>query len=178
MCIGQDKRTLYTVLLQFFSMQRINSISQFCTQYHAVHTQKRSKMTKTITVRLDENELESLKKRAKSEGIPPSSLAKRILSENLSDIVRTDILIRSIQEEILVVESMISMVYAFDKEVFATLLGRTDKGELKGAEKELAIKNREFAKLVMERYQNVAQKAILDGEPVFGYFENNQDSKQ
>lgn len=68
-------------------------------------------------------------------------------------------------------ESMLSCMQLFDREVYATLLGRTDKGELKGAEKELAVKNRELAKPVLDRYQQTVGQLIINGETAWGGFE-------
>lgn len=128
-------------------------------------------MSHQIGIRLSDECFETLKNNAAKSNMQVATYIKELVEKNAEKAVRIDLLLASIQEEILVVESMLSFMQLFDKEVYATLLGRTDKGELKGAEKELAVKNREFAKLVLERYQQTVGQLVINGETAWGGLE-------
>ena len=106
---------------------------------------------KIITVRVDEEMYEAVKKKASNSNMPLSEYVYKLIESSLEGVDRTDLLIRNIHEEVLQLEDMFTLMQDFNSEVFATLLARTSR-QLNPEEKQELQKQRSKAIVGLNQY--------------------------
>lgn len=92
---------------------------------------------KIITVRVDEDMYNTVRKMAGNSGQSLSEYVVRMMEMFFDQNNRTDLLIRNMHEEILQLEDMVTLMQGFNMEVYTTLLARTSKPMDEDEKKEL-----------------------------------------
>lgn len=121
-----------------------------------------------LGIRIDIDDLSELKKRAAKENMTPSAYAYKLLKESLSEQQRIDLAINKINEECLQIEGMLSIMQAFNKEIFATMLGRSEVSFSSQTEKDEALEKRKRAIEGVEYFLNRVNQLVAKGENVWG----------
>lgn len=130
-------------------------------------------MPKTVLgIRISVDDLTELKKRATKENMTPSAYASKLLKEALSEQQRIDLAINKINDECMQIEGMLSIMQTFNKEVFATMLGRSEVSFSSQAEKDKAIEKRKRAIDGLENFINKASQMVTNGENIWGSINN------
>ena len=122
---------------------------------------------KIITVRVDEEMYDAVKKKAANSNMTLSAYVYKLVESSLEGVDRTDLLIRNIHEEVLQLEDMLTLMQGYNSEVFATLLARTTKPLNADQKKELQD-NRKKAVDGMQGYFNKVSEKIVAGENIWG----------
>ena len=122
---------------------------------------------KIITVRVDEERYEAIKKKAESSNMPLSGYVYKLIESSLAGVDRTDLLIRNIHEEVLQLEDMFTLMQGYNSEVFATLLARTTKPLNADQRRELQD-NRKKAVDGLQGYFDKVSEKIIAGENIWG----------
>ena len=122
---------------------------------------------KIITVRVDEEMYEAVKKKAASSNMPLSAYVYKLIESSLEEVDRTDLLIRNIHEEVLQLEDMFTLMQGYNSEVFATLLARTTKPLNADQRRELQD-NRKKAVDGLQGYFDKVSEKIIAGEYIWG----------
>ena len=128
---------------------------------------------KIITVRVDEDMYEKIKKYASNSNLALSEYVYKIIESSFDESDRTDLLIKSIHEEILQMEDMITLMQGFNFEVFATLLARTSKSMDPSQKKELQEK-RIKAIDGLNNYMTKVSEHLIAGESIWNQGNNQQ----
>lgn len=110
-------------------------------------------------------ELETI---AKSKEITISELVRNICTEYITSQKTEAQLITEMHNEIIQIEGMLSLMHGFNKQIYATILGRTAKEIKSEEEKEIAKRNKTAAKAAIETMLSNAATQIMDGENVWG----------
>ena len=128
---------------------------------------------KIITVRVDEDMYEKIKKYASNSNLALSEYVYKIIESSFDESDRTDLLIKNIHEEILQMEDMITLMQGFNFEVFATLLARTSKSMDPSQKKELQEK-RIKAIDGLNNYMTKVSEHLIAGESICNQGNNQQ----
>lgn len=121
---------------------------------------------KIITVRVDEDMYNTVKKMAGNSRQSLSEYVVRMLELFFDQNNRTDLLIRNMHEEILQLEDMITLMQGFNMEVYTTLLARTSK-HMDAAEKRDMQEYRKKALDGLQGYLDKVSQKIIAGENIW-----------
>ena len=118
---------------------------------------------KIITVRVNNELYEEVKKKAETAKLPMSEYVCKLIESSLADIERTDLLLKNIHEEVLQLEDMITLMQGFNVEVFTTLLARTSTS-LNPDQKRQLLEQRVKAEEGLKGYMKKVADKTLQGE--------------
>lgn len=118
---------------------------------------------KIITVRVDEDMYEAIKKKAEMSNSALSEYVYKLIESSLEGVDRTDLIVRNIHEEVLQLEDMLTLMQGYNSEVFATLLARTTKPLNTDQKKELQDSRKKAVDGLQGYFDKVSEK-VLSGE--------------
>lgn len=125
-------------------------------------------MDAVLSIKLDSEFKARLQKNADNEGISLGEYVRNLLKEHLEGNVRMDLLLQEMQENIVQLSGMLSIMQAYNTSVYAVLMGRTNPTFKSPEEKKEAIRIRDKAKEDLKFLLSVASKEVVSGENVWG----------
>ena len=124
-------------------------------------------MSKTVVgIRIDENLKDRLQKLADNAGVTISAYAAEKLEDAISETERIDLLVRNMYEEVLKLGDMLSLIMGFNREAYATILGRISVGFTEAQLKE-SMTWRKGAVKGLRKYLGETNKRLNEGENVW-----------
>lgn len=125
-------------------------------------------MDAVLSIKLDSEFKARLQKNADNEGISLGEYVRNLLKEHLEGNVRMDLLLQEMQENIVQLSGMLSIMQAYNTSVYAVLMGRTNPTFKSPEEKKEAVRIRDKAKEDLKFLLSVASKEVVSGENVWG----------
>ena len=139
-----------------------------CERKKKVKRHARSR-DKIITVRVDEEMYEAIKKRAARANQAVSEHIFKLIESSFDENARLDLLIQQIHDDVLSLMDMSSLMQGFNSEVFVTLLARTSKDLDAEGRKEMQLQ-RDKAIEGLNGYKAKVSKRLMEGESVWTLF--------
>ena len=121
-----------------------------------------------LSVRIDAGLKARLQKSADNANRSITEHVADILKEHLEGEVRMDLLLQEMQENIVQLSGMLSIMQAYNTSVYAVLMGRTNPTFKSPEEKKEAVRIRDKAKEDLKFLLSVASKEVVSGENVWG----------
>ncbi len=121
-------------------------------------------MKKNFTIRLEESEIIKLEKFAKTRKITPGEMGREIISSFLNNQEKIDSVVRETHEEVLQLESMISVQTSWMAEVFSTMLGRSYKPFKELTEEEKKVYSNRKAQFIRQIKQLLSNEVATFSE--------------
>ena len=128
-------------------------------------------MKERMSIRIKSEDRNELQRRAAQVGKSLSEYTAELIHEAIDGQVRTDLLIQEMQENIVQLSGMLSIMQAYNTNVYAVLLGRTNPTFKSPEEKKEAIRIRNKARENLKMLLSAASKDVLSGENVWGTVE-------
>ncbi len=128
-------------------------------------------MKERMSIRIESEDRNELQRRAVQVGKSLSEYTAELIHEAIDGQVRTDLLIQEMQENIVQLSGMLSIMQAYNTNVYAVLLGRTNPTFKNPEEKKEAIRIRNKARENLKILLSAASKDVLSGENVWGTVE-------
>lgn len=125
-------------------------------------------MDAVLSIKLDSEFKARLQKNADNEGISLGEYVRSLLKEHLEGNVRMDLLLQEMQENIVQLSGMLSIMQAYNTSVYAVLMGRTNPTFKSPEEKKEAVRIRDKAKEDLKLLLSTASKDVISGENVWG----------
>lgn len=129
---------------------------------------RRENMDAVLSIKLDSEFKARLQKNADNEGISLGEYVRSLLKEHLEGNVRMDLLLQEMQENIVQLSGMLSIMQAYNTSVYAVLMGRTNPTFKSPEEKKEAVRIRDKAKEDLKLLLSTASKDVISGENVWG----------
>lgn len=117
--------------------------------------------TKVISVRIGNENYEKLQKMAAINKSTISAVASEVINSSFDDIVRIDKRVEHLEELVFEVLDRMTLMHAFNKEVFTALLVRKAK-ELTEAEKNSAKELIQNARKSIDAFTYAAAKKVMN----------------
>lgn len=117
--------------------------------------------TKVISVRIGNENYEKLQKMAAINKSTISAVASEVINSSFDDIVRIDKRVEHLEELVFEVLDRMTLMHAFNKEVFTALLVRKAK-ELTEAEKNSAKELVQNARKSIDAFTYAAAKKVMN----------------
>ena len=117
--------------------------------------------TKVISVRIGNEKYEKLQKMAAINKSTISAVASEVINSSFDDIVRIDKRVEHLEELVFEVLDRMTLMHAFNKEVFTALLVRKAK-ELTEAEKNSAKELVQNARKSIDAFTYAAAKKVMN----------------
>ena len=117
---------------------------------------------RVLGIRISDELRKDLEMRAGRENLSVSAFAAKLLEESLSETSRIDLLVRNIHEECLTIEDMLTIMQGFNKEVYKTILARTDKPLDAEQKKEMGEYRKKAEKGLNDYLDRVFKKIIAE----------------
>ena len=125
-------------------------------------------MKDKISARLETQDRLELERRASLAGKSLSEFTAEIIHDALESKVRTDFLLQEMQENIVQLTGMMSIMQAYNTSVYTLLLSRSTPVFKSDEEKKVAQKNKENTMKMLSSLLSWAGKSVVDGENVWG----------
>lgn len=117
--------------------------------------------TKVISVRIGNENYEKLQKMAVINKSTISAVASEVINSSFDDIVRIDKRVEHLEELVFEILDRLTLMHAFNKEVFTALLVRKAK-ELTEAEKNTAKELVQNARKSIDAFTYAAAKKVMN----------------
>ena len=128
-------------------------------------------MKDKISARLEAQDRMELERRANLAGKSLSEFTAEIIHDALESKVRTDLLLQEMQENIVQLTGMMSIMQAYNTSVYAVLMGRTAQNFDNVGQMIVAKNQRDKAKDDLKILLSEASKDVISGENVWGIVE-------
>ena len=128
-------------------------------------------MDAVLSIKLDSEFKARLQKNADNEGISLGEYVRNLLKEHLEGNVRIDLLLQEMQENIVQLSGMLSIMQAYNTSVYAVLMGRTAQNFDNVGQMIVAKNQRDKAKDDLKILLSEASKDVISGENVWGAVE-------
>ena len=125
-------------------------------------------MDAVISIKVETELKQRLQKNADREGKSLGEYVRTILKEYLEGEMRTDLMLQEMQENIVQLSGMVSIMQAYNSAVYAVMMGRSTPVFKTPEEKKEAVRLREKAKSDLRLLLSDASKSVLEGENVWG----------
>ena len=130
---------------------------------------------KIITVRVDEEMYEAIKKRASNANQAVSEHIFKLIESSFEENARLDLLIQQIHDDVLSLMDMASLMQGFNSEVYATLLARTSKDLDADGRKEMQLQ-RDKAIEGLNGYKAKVSKRHMNEASVWTLFSGKEQA--
>ena len=128
-------------------------------------------MKERMSIRIKSEDRNELQRRAAQVGKSLSEYTAELIHEAIDGQVRTDLLIQEMQENIVQLSGMLSIMQAYNTSVYAVLMGRTAQNFDNVGQMIVAKNQRDKAKDDLKILLSEASKDVISGENVWGTVE-------